>query len=232
MPDRGLLDASSVSATAIAEPAESLRLTGARWAQLTYEVNQAAAMGTLPSDVTRPIPCYARLFVLEAADSTVGPMRLAALMSGGRYRMMPRNVLVDGIVDGPSEKVAQVLGSPWRAGSVDVARDGQRLVATVGDESGRLVELVLPELRAVDSGMLRWDAWLGFAAGADGLQLVEYGPRPEPSEAFLSKGATLESDARLARSHRWRTFRNLNTISACYVEGDVALGPAVVQQAL
>ncbi|MGE5596588.1 MAG: hypothetical protein ACM3S1_11215 [Hyphomicrobiales bacterium] len=232
MPDRGLLAVADITAAELPAAPDSWKLTGARWAQLTYEVNQAAALSAMPGDVTRPIPCYARLFVLEAADSPAGPLKLATLMTGGRYRMMPRNVLVDGIVDGPAERVARAFGSPYRAGTVSIERDGQRLVARIGDESGQLAELVLPGLYAIDPGMLRWDGWLGFGSANGQAQLVEYGPRPDPSEAFLSKGASLETNSALARTHPWRKFRNINTISACYVEGDLVLSAPEVQQAL
>lgn len=232
MPDRGVLDPGTVSAVAIAEPAQEWRLTGVRLAQITYEVSQPVAMATMPNDVTRPIPCYARLFVLEAADSPAGPLRLAALMTGARYQLMPRNVVVDGIIEGPATEFAKAFGSPWRDGSVRIERNGHRLVVNVGDATGTLAEFVAPELRAVEPGMLRWDAWLGFAAGADGLELIEYGPQPQPSAAFLSKAATLEVDSRLPRAHRWRTFRNLNTITSCYLEGDVVFSAAVVKQGL
>src|SRR5690606_17464997 len=98
--------------------------TDAAWVQLTFEVSQAAALAALPGEVTRPVPCYARLFVLDAASSPVGPIRLAALLVGGRYRMMARIVFVDAIVDGPADDMAAAFGSPYRAGHVSLARDG------------------------------------------------------------------------------------------------------------
>jgi hypothetical protein len=231
VPDRGLLERTAIEASALAgaHPAP-WTLPGARFAQLTYEVSQQAALGRMPADVNRPVPCYARLFVLDAPESPAGPFRLAALLTGGRYRMLPKNVLTDGIVDGPAGAVQGAFGSPYRPGRVELTRDGARLVATVADAGGELARLTLPALYAVDPGMLRWDAWLGFSSEGETLQIVEYSAQPDAREAFLSKGATLETSPALQRNHLWRTYRNLNTVTACYVEGTVTLTSPEVQQ--
>lgn len=233
MPDRGLLDATTIAATALQPTAAAPWVLGnARWAQITFEVNQQAALATIPGDAARPIPTYARLFVVDAGTSPVGPLKLAALMVGSRYKMFPRNVLVDAIVDGPVAEVAATFGAPLRAGAVSIERDGARLVANVGDSDGPLATVTLPDMYAIDPGMLRWDAWLGFADQDGKTSLVEYGPQHRDAEAWLSKGATIEMSAGLPRTHRWRTFRNLLTISACYLEGELEIGAPVVQQAL
>ncbi|WBL36157.1 hypothetical protein O0235_00610 [Tepidiforma flava] len=62
MPDRGTL---AIDGLAPAEfDAGPLELRG-RWLQLTFEVDRDAALRWMPADVTRPIPCYARLLVAE-----------------------------------------------------------------------------------------------------------------------------------------------------------------------
>jgi hypothetical protein len=225
MPDRGLLERTQVAAGPAGPHREGATwtLTGVRMAQLTYEVNRDAALSFMPCDVGRPVPCYARLIAIDAQESPAGPVRLAALHVGGRYRMMPRNMLVEAIVDGDSAAVSAALGSPYRRGSVSLTREGGRLTATVAAEEGRLAELALPALSAVDPAMLRWDPWLGFADADGALQLVEYSLRPRATEAFLSKGAVLETPTELARSHPWRQLRNLNTVSSCYLEGDLEI---------
>ncbi|MCC7364540.1 MAG: hypothetical protein IT303_09220 [Dehalococcoidia bacterium] len=230
MPDRGLLDVGAVAAGQLA-PGERApwRLAGARWAQITFEVAQQAALAMLPPDTTRPIPTYARLFVLDAPESPAGPFRLAALLVGARYRMLPRNVLVDGIVEGPVEAVAAAYGGPFRAGTVALQREGPRLTAEVAAAEGPLAAMTLPALYATEPGMLRWDAWLGFASTEGRTGLVEFVPQQGEVQAWLSKGASVEMAPGLPREHRWRTFRDLLTISACYVEGEVELGAAVAQ---
>lgn len=233
MPDRGLLEAGELRAPSLAQTLPGpWALEGARWAQLTYEVEQAAALARLPADATRPVPTYARLFVLEAASSPAGPLRLAVLMAGARYRLFPRNVLVDAVVDGPVAEVSAAFGAPFRAGSVSLLREAARLEATVAGEDGELARLTLPALYAIDPGMLRWDAWLGFAQQDGKVALTEYGARPGRCEAWLSKGATLETPGSLPRGHVWRTLRNLNTVSACYLEGEVEFTAPEFQQAL
>ncbi len=232
MPDRGLLAPSAVTPAVLHGEAAQWVLEGARAAQITFEVEQSAALESMPTDVGRPVPCYARLFILEAPASPAGELRLAALMVGGRFRMLPRNVLVQGVVDGDLAAVERALGSPWVAGKVELGRPGPELTATVAAEAGLLARLVIPRMHAIEPTMLRWDPWLGYASQEGKAWIIEYGPRPEPSSAFLGKGAVLDTPAGLARENPWRRLRNLNTVSACYIEGDIPLTAPAVQQVL
>src|SRR5207247_4189386 len=136
------------------------------WAQITFEVAQQAAREEMPCDTARPVPCYARLFVVDSAESPAGPFRMAALFVGVRYKMLPRNVLVQGVVDGPLEAVECAFGARFVAGKVCLRRDGPVVEATVTGQQP-LASLRLPELRALDPHMLRWDPWPGYA-DADG----------------------------------------------------------------
>jgi hypothetical protein len=233
MPDRGLLELSSVRTVAL-DPAAGTpwRMPNARYAQLTYEVDQAAALEAMPPDVGRPVPCYARLFVLDAPESPIGPLKLALLFSGGRFRMLPRNVLVAGVVDGPVEAVSRTFGGPFGPGRVSLEREGQEARATVAAEGTAVATVRWPALHAIEPTMLRWDPWLAYALDDGKPQIVEFAPRPEPSAAFLSKGASLETPASLPRGHIWRRFRNLNTVSGAYLEGSLELGTPAVQAAL
>lgn len=207
-------------------------MNAARWCQVTFEVEQGAALAALPSDLTRPIPCYARIFVLDAEDGPAGPFKVATLMVGGRYRMLPRNVLVAGVVDGPLKAVEGAFGAPFGTGTVSLQREGGSITASIMTGGETMASLALPDARAIDPAMLRWDAWLGFAGPGDNIDLVEYGPRPEIREAFLSKGARIETPSSLAKTNVWRRLRNLNTISACYAEGQFTLSAPQIQQAL
>jgi hypothetical protein len=233
MPDRGLLDPNDITAVMLRgkHPAP-WSVANATICQVTFEVAQGAALAALPGDVTRPIPCYARLFLLDAADGPAGPFRMAALLVGGRFRMLPRNVLVRAVVDGPLDAVSGAFGAPFMAGGLSLRRDGARVTATIAEGAETVAEIVLPELRAVDPSMLRWDAWLGFAGPGDNIDLIEYAPKPEPRTAFLSKGATVTMLPSAASGDPWAAFRNLNTISACYAEGPLTLTAPDVQQAL
>ena len=232
MPDRGMLDQATITANPVAPGGVDWTLPGARWAQITFEVSQQAALGRMPGDVNRPIPCYGRLFVLDAPEGPAGPFRLASLMAGGRYRMLPKNVIADAVVDGPHEQVAAAFGSPSRPGSISFERSGPDAAIEVADADGVLARLRIGGLYAVDPAMLRWDGWLGFAEVEGTRQLVEHGPRPRPTEAFLSKRGELETPAELPRSHPWRMFRSLGTISTCYEEGELVLAAPEPQQPL
>lgn len=232
MPDRGLLERSRYSTGPIAVQSDGAHwaLRGVRLAQVTFEVNREAALAHLPEDVSRPVPCYARLILVDAGVSPVGPFRLAALLVGGRFQLMPRNALVDALVDGPAEAIADTLGGQFRAGRVRIGREDGHLFGGVADSESQLAIIDLPALVAVDPTMLRWDPWLG-QAGFDAVPgLVGYGIRPRATEAFLSKGACVATPADLSRGHTWRQLRNINTISACYIEGDVDLSLPQVQQ--
>lgn len=223
MPDRGLLERTSFPVASRFTGGEPWRLRGARWAQITFEVARSASLESMPDEVSRPVPCYGRLFVLAATEGPAGPFSLAALTIGGRHQMMPRNVLVEGVVEGDLGAFEAAYGGGFRSGKVTVERINGTVTARVGSEEGPLAELHLPALRALDSNMLRWDPWLGYGGEGTDAHLVEFGPRMESGEAFLSKGATVETGFELLRGHRWRRLRSLGTISACYVEGELTL---------
>lgn len=233
MPDRGTLGVEHIAAWQLSgrypAPWEIAR---ARWCQVTFEVEQQAALRHLPGDVGRPVPCYARLFVLDAADGPAGPFQLATLMVGGRYRMLPRNVLAAGIVDGPFQAVAGAFGAPFAEGIITLTQHDGEATATVSAGSDLLATLRLPALRAVDPTMLRWDLWLGYAGPGDNIDLIEYGPQPEARETFLSKQATVETNAGLPGDNPWRQLRNINTISACYAAGGLTLTAPEIKEAL
>jgi hypothetical protein len=231
MPDSGLLASTAVPEAALAgEVPVAWSIPEARLAQITFEIAKATALDALPDVTSRPVPCYARLVVLDARESPAGPFRLAALLAGARYLLMPTNALVEGVVDGPTSDVAANFGGPLTSGSVALEREGAVLRARVARGAEELGRIVLPELRACSGQMLRWDTWLGFGTVEGARRILRYGPEPKPREAFLSKGAAFELSASLPRAHRWRRFASLGTISACYVEGPLVLSAPQVAQ--
>lgn len=235
MPDRGRLDPLGIAAGPLlrGEHAAPWVLGGARWAQVTFEVAQAHALAFLPEDLTRPVPAYARVIILDAPQSPVGAFRLAALLVGGRFRLMPRNMLVQAVVDGPVQKFAAAFGAPFIAGSVafDFQRDAVRALVFGGD--GQLAAFELPELRAVDPALLRWDPWLGFAGPGDNIDLVEYRLEPEIDQAWLSKQAQVNAASATATgSSPWSRLRSVNLISSCVCQGTLTLTVPEVLQAL
>ena len=229
MPDRGLLDLNSVGPTELAPTPEAFVFERARWLQVTFEVARAAALRRLPPDVTRPIPCYGRLVVV---DGSLGTKRvgLAALLAGGRFRMMPRNVLVEAVVDGDASAMRGLLGAGVSEGRVRLERSGQRAAAEVGRGGAGLATATLPGLYAIEPTMLRWDAWLGVGERGGATVISESVVTPEFDTAYLSKDATFDPVRALSPESPWRQFRNLTTISACYAEGTFVLRGPDVQQ--
>ena len=216
MPDRGQRKIAGV--TALISDTDSWTLGGARWLQVTFEASRDAVLAALPCDVTRTVPCYARLLIVEAETSPAGPIKLGALLAGGRYMLQPRNILVQGIADGGLDAVAAAFGSGFAAGGVSLSRDGARATAAIDGAVG----VELPALRAIDPTMLRWDPWIGVATVDGEARLIECALEPAIEHAFLTKDATLES--RGDRGSMWQQFRCLNMVSACYAEGTLALG--------
>lgn len=229
MPDRGLLERETVETTPLGDSPRALALTDARWAQITFEVSQKAAVAFMPCDVSRPIPCYARLMVAEGQHFGQR-LALAVLSVGGRYRMMPRNVLVQAVVDGDVAALTGVLGSGVMAGTVALTRAGGALHGEVSAPGEQLAQIALPALFAIEPTMLRWDAWLGFAEHGGSAVITEMLISAESRTAYLSKGATIEMGESLPRMHTWKTLRNLLTVSACYAEGTFTIGAPEIQQ--
>lgn len=226
MPDQGLLQRDAAGLPQATSGALPWALTSVRLLQVTFEVAKSAALRFLPAETTRPIPCYARIIVLEAADGPVGPFHLAGLFLGGRYQLLPKNILVESIVEGPMGAVAGVLGGPARGGQVSIAASGDQVTADIAADEGALARLVLPAPYAVEPSMLRWDPWLGSIAVNGTAALREVQIRVEAAEAFLSKGASVEVGPTLPRDHPWRALRNLKTITACFVTGSLTFADA------
>jgi len=226
MPDRGLLEPAMVEGVEL-DTSAALTLRVARWLQVTFEVEREAALALMPADVGRPIPPYARLLV---AGSPGG--NLALLSVGGRYRMMPRNVLAGAVADGRFEAVRGLFGSGCTAGAVTLERDGAAVAAEVSGPEGPLVSVRLPDIYAIEPTMLRWDAFVVLGRHDGTPSIAEVTPAHELSAAFLSKGASVEADRALPRTHPWRRLACLNVISACYAEGTLKFGEPVIAQAL
>lgn len=225
MPDRGLMGPSAVEDVAFTSDGP-LVLESARWLQVTFEVDRQSALALLPSEVGRPIPPYGRLLV---ASSPAGD--IALLSVGGRFRMMPRNVMVAAIAGAAIEGVVRgTFGSGTVQGTVSLSRSGGEVTATVGGAESSLVSVKLPDIFAIEPTMLRWDALVAFARVDGAAVIAEVTPAPELSAAFLSKGATIEVERSLPPANPWRALRSLGIISACYAEGTLTFGAPQVQQ--
>jgi hypothetical protein len=229
MPDLGLLSRDAIR-TQPGAPGESLVVTGARWLQVTFEVDRATALALMPCEVSRPVPCYARLLVVQGMSDGRG-IAFASLGVGGRYRMMGRNVHVESFATG--EGAGGVLTSNLHAGDVSLVRNGQVVSAAIATSGEPLARVVLPAIYEIEPTMLRWDPWLTFAeTSPNRAGIAEVTVTPSIRRAYLSKGAAVTVDGAVPRDHLWRRLRNLLTISACYAEGEITLSTPVIQQEL
>lgn len=222
MPDRGLRSVEGLAPAGF--DAGPLVIDG-RWLQLTFEVDRDAALRWMPADVTRPIPCYGRLLV-ALGEGERGRLEFAVLSVGGRFRMMPRNVLVEAVSVGGTRLPA--LWGPLRAGEVEVARVGEDFLVQVRREGKPLVEASFPRPYAVDQSMLRWDGWVVYASEGGRDVLAEAPVEVSATAAWLSKGAAMTPAGGLDRAEPWYQLRTLLPISACMAEGRLAIGPAKV----
>jgi len=224
VPDRGLLERAAV-AEARFDRTEPAVLTGARWLQLTFEVDRGAALASLPPDASRPIPPYARLLVCES------PVQRFALLSvGARYRVMPRNVAIETVIDedGP---LAGLFGGSVTRGKLRIEQTASEITATLNGAQGPLATCHLPTPYAIEPSMLRWDGMLAVGR-RDGVEVIaESAVSADADIAMLSKGARFEPSPSLERTHTWRRLRSLQMISACYAEGTLTFDAPVVQQA-
>jgi hypothetical protein len=223
-----MLDRATIVASALAHRSEPLVFNEARWAQVTFEVARDSAMARLPADMTRPIPCYARFIAVEGVVKGA-QTKLAVLMVGGRFRMMPRNLVVSAVAAGSA--MEGVLTSGLEPGEVSLVRSGSDAEGTVAIDGVTLARVQLPGIYAIEPSMLRWDPWLCIAEEEGRSVLTEITLTPTARAAFLSKGATVTPEPGLPRMHTWRQLRSLLTVSACYAEGTLTLGvPQVIQE--
>lgn len=223
MPDRGQRTlAEYVTAGA---PGGSCRIERARLLQVTFEVDRDAALALLPDDVTRPIPCYARLLVVEDEERAAASFAVLAL--GGRFRMLPRNVFVAGVAAEPGD-AAQGLPGQWLAGSAAIRRGGHEVTAEVEVDGRTVASVRLPAPFAIDPGMLRWDSWVVGVTEQGAPALAESPFEVRAEQAWLSRGFSVEAGQGLDRASPFRRLRPLLPVSACLVEGAVTFGPVAV----
>ncbi len=228
MPDTGTLDRTTVVAGNVPEKPEPIVLEDARWLQITFEVPRRAALEALPADVSRPIPCYGRLLI-AAGHLDREPASFAALAVGGRFMLMPRNVLAAGVAS--VDRIAGTFSNGMQAGATSIEREGQRITGTVSSAMGELATAVLPAAYAIEPSMLRWDPWLAIANHDGEPVLTEILVTPEIELAMLSKGAALQPTDVVPRNHPFRALRNLLTISSCYAEGTLTFSePRILRE--
>lgn len=209
-------------------------LANAEVVQVAFEVDLDATLELLPEQLSRPVPPYTRVVVARYPDSPVGPYTEALLLLSCRFRMEPKQYVVDAVVSSEAARAAYaaLLGLPVRSGAVSLTREHdaasgtETITAEIG-AGGPLASVRMPGAYAVEPAMVRYDPLLTVRAGAEGAEVVQFSGAPAVHSARLAKGATLtcRSDA---WSDPWFRLRSLNMISATFAVADLELSAPVV----
>ena len=195
--------------------------TEARWVQLTFEVPREAALSWLPADVTRPVPCYARVFVLKATGAPADGSGMAALLVGARVHSRAVNALAATVGTYASR------GDANPNSVISIAVDGNSAAATVVVGTSPFLHLRLGSVAPVDPRLLHWDPWLVSAGnGTNDARLTEVRVDADVRAAWRSKTASLEFGSDVSPASPWRELRNVNAVSACYCEGAFRIASA------
>ncbi|MBI2755446.1 MAG: acetoacetate decarboxylase family protein, partial [Chloroflexi bacterium] len=101
------------------------KLSGARVAQVTFEVDLDATLELLPEQISRPVPPYARIIVASYSDTPLGPYAEALLLLGSRFRMEPKNYVIAAVVTSEAARAAYegLYGTPTSLGTVSLVRE-------------------------------------------------------------------------------------------------------------
>ena len=124
MPFNGTLDVASALASAPTmkslEPA-TWELPGADLVQVSYEVDEDAALAVTPPSLHPSIPPYATFTIANFPSSPEGPFKLAMVRLIARAGIRPRALLMGAFTDNPA--VASGLAEGWgfKIGVADVS---------------------------------------------------------------------------------------------------------------
>ena len=222
MPDRGLRSFEHLPLPEIGR-SSPLTLPRAAMLQLTFEVDRDTALSYLPCAVSRPIPTYARFLFVDSAD-----LRFHVASVGGRYRMLPRNVVISAL--SPGNVLAPTFGEGSEAGASLLERDDGHIEASAA-ASGDSFSATIETLSAIEPSMLRWDPYLVAGRGGAGPELAEVTLTLDLERAYLGKSVRMSSQV-TSNENAWRRLRSFGLISACYVEGALTLSSPETQESL
>lgn len=211
----------------LATPAEypplPWRCADATMLSASFEVYKDPLLDRLPHAFNRTSPAYCRLLVIDHPQSPVGPFREATLALGCRLRMHPGIFVVASLTDHPQVLAAGAheRGFPMGLGTIELAVGSDQARATIADETGPLLTLVIPALQTIEPGRLAYDhanalRTTGYNGGAR-AELVVVAPEIEIARAAISKSARFAYPA--LRDTVWHVLRSRNMISAQVVHG-------------
>ncbi len=199
---------------------------------LTFELSKAQATPLLPDTLIRPVPAYAKVLVVDAADSPAGPYREAMLLLGARQGVQIRNVLIDSVVEGAGQLAAarERFGGGRRAGEVAIDRSPHEIRITLTDEAGKLCAIRIGGLRRCDATMLKYDALLVPGQDDGAPALLRFGLRVplDEVEGTLSRDWAVDF---LRPGTPWHALRPAYNVTAFFAHGparyEYAQGPSL-----
>ena len=195
MPETGLLDSSTIAAVSAETdaPAPPWEIAEAVVQQTTFEVRVPQARRHLPDIVTRSAPTYAKIAVIDRADSPVGPYREALLMLGCRVGMLPAQYVAASIVT--TEAARDATAAYWRyepeVRAIDFERGADELLSTVHIAEGFTLSLRSALTDAAAAGIVRYDPLLVVQPGEEGPEALEVLMEHEVREAWMARGTEL-----------------------------------------
>jgi hypothetical protein len=204
-------------------PALPWKCTGVTMLSVSFEVLKDPLLDRLPSDFNRTVPSYCRLFVIDQADSPVGPFHEAILALGCRYNMRPVSFVTASLTNNPKTLAAGLCerGFPSALGAIELEASAEQARATVSDQNGPLLSVAIPALQTIEPGRLAYDQFNAFrTTGTNGslqAELVALSPDIEIEQAAISRTAPIEYLG--AGNTVWHILRSRNVISAQVVRG-------------
>ena len=145
MPETGLFDSATIAAVSGATdaPPPPWEISAALVQQVTFEVQVPQGRRLLADIVTRSAPMYAKLTVVDRADSPVGPYREAVLALGCRAGMLPALYVVASIVN--SEAARDAIAAHWNylptLGEIEFERSDAAVNSTIHVAEGFTVSV-------------------------------------------------------------------------------------------
>jgi len=128
---------------------DTWKLPGADVLQVSYEVDEAAALAITPSSLHPSIPPYATFSVARFAESPHGPFNLAFVRLIVRAGIRPRGLLIGAWCDNEAASAALAAGWGYKVSPAEVSfvRNYQAIrgTVTIGGRTALDVGLIDPE---------------------------------------------------------------------------------------
>jgi hypothetical protein len=204
----------------LAYPSLPWTCTGATMLSVYFEVLKAPLLDRLPKEFCRTSPPYCRLVIIDHPDSPIGPFRDATLGLGCRLNMMPAVFAAASVTNSPQVLAAGLFerGYPTQLGRIDFEADINHARATVSDDRGVLLAVILPSLQTIEPSRLAYDHIDAILTRDDGkTELLVTSPDFAIERAAICKNARIEYPGE--RGGTWRELGSRNVVSAQLVRG-------------